>query len=238
VPIVTLTALCATRWKEGFWGNLISFGNVSFSILISVGWWEDIACLLALRFSGWVFYADTIAIWAIFLLSLLILETLTRLLSRVKVKFADAVEKAGSGLMIFLLFLVLYSFFRFAEMLSPVGENIDVPPQIANAAAPIDQMEKPGDPLLIPIFRLLSAGNLASFTTPTQFDYEGTFTRNHLMRRQVIMHRAKYSSVSTPSKTNPPTRRLREETHEAVKPKVKINNEAEPASPEEKKESE
>ncbi|GHT16913.1 hypothetical protein FACS1894189_1830 [Planctomycetales bacterium] len=217
VPVVILTALCAIRWKEGFWGNLVSLGNVLFSILIAAGWWEDAAYLLALQFPGWLFYADTVAIWTIFLLSLLILETLTRLMSRVNVKFADAIEKAGSGLMIFLLFVVLFLFFRFTEQIGPVGENVtDVP---GDAAAVLkgaeinkirDMTPKPDDSLLVQAFRLLSAGNLASFTAPTQFDYEGEFLRNHLMRRQVIMYRAKSGSSSSSTKDKIPTRQARD----------------------------
>lgn len=173
VPIVILAVLFGFRWKVGFWGNAVSLGTVLFSILVAVGWWEDLAQLIAKQLPAILFFADCIAIWLIFLVTLLLLDFAARGMSQVKVKYADMVEKIGNGLALFLLFITLYGFYLFAEELGPVGERVD-----ANT---------PGDSVAVQVFRILSAGNLSGFTKTQQFDDQEKFRELHMKRRQAIM---------------------------------------------------
>ena len=181
VPVVILAVLYGFRWKVGMWGNCLSLGAVLFSILVAVGWWEDVACLLAQQAPVVLFLADCMAIWGIFLVTLLILDALTRTMSTIKVKYADIVENIGNGIVLFLLFLALYGFFLFAEDVGPVGENHGV--------------ETPGDSMAIQMFRYLSDGNLAGFTGVSQFDSDGKFRELHLKRRQALMYNALEGSI-------------------------------------------
>jgi hypothetical protein len=165
------------RWKEGFWSNVLSALAVFFSALVAVGWWESAAVLLCQQVPWAIFLADSIALWTIFLVTLAVLNELTRLLSRVKVKFIVPVEKAGNALALLALFLGLYGFFLFSMDLSPVGENPD-----ATVADDSPQLQ---------VLRLLTAGNLSSFTQPTQFDRNGEFRQYHLQRRKAITENRK-----------------------------------------------
>jgi signal transduction histidine kinase len=173
VPLVILAVLYGFRWKVGMWGNCLSLGAVLFSFLIAVGWWEDVAYLLAKQFPITLFVADCVAFWMIFVVALLILDTATRLMSTIKVKYADQVENIGNGAVLFLLFLALYGIFLFADDLGTVGEH--------------HHAELKGDSIAIQALRILSAGNLSAFTEARQFDVTGNFRKLHLQRRQAIM---------------------------------------------------
>lgn len=180
VPVVILAVLYGLRWKAGMWSNCLSLGAVLFSILIAVGGWENLAYFLASQIPQMLFFADCVAIWALFLITLAILDLVLRYMSAVKVKYADPIEQSGNGIVLFLLFLALYGFFLFAEELGPVGEHANVDP--------------PGDTITIQMFRFLSAGNLAGFTEVRQFDDKdigegkSNFRALHVKRRQALMY--------------------------------------------------
>ena len=174
LPLVILAVLFGFRWKVGLWGNCLTLGCVLFSALIAVGWWEDIAYLLAKQAAPMLFFVDSVAFWTLFLVSFAILDTATRFLSRVKVKYAEKVENFGNGAVLLLLFLALYGTYLFVEEIGPVGAHRGDTTVQANTAS-------------IQALRILSAGNLSGFAQTTQFDSTGNFQERHLQRRQAIM---------------------------------------------------
>ncbi|GHT11605.1 hypothetical protein FACS1894170_05390 [Planctomycetales bacterium] len=198
IPLVVFAAMYGIRWKEGFWGNTISIGCVWFSILIAVGWWEDAADLLIVQLPQWMFYADCFCLWIIFLLSLILLDTAARKMSRVKVKFAEQVEQAGNVLTIFILAVSIYGFYLFAEDMSPVGEIIASPQAV-------EEVDATADTVLVKTMRMLSAGSLSSFINPSQFDTYQNFRQSQRMRRQVIMKCA--LAKTGPPNLTPPRRK-------------------------------
>ncbi|MDR0704114.1 MAG: hypothetical protein LBF88_03920 [Planctomycetaceae bacterium] len=192
VPLAVAAAIFGTRWKEGFWGNILSVFAVFFSALTAIAWWESLALLLSTKIPQMLYVADCVAIWLIFLVAFLIVNELTRMMSRVKVKFAVPIENVGNVVALSLLFLTLYGFFLFTMDLSPVGENPD-------ASVPSDSVQ-------IQMLRILSAGNLSSFTEPTQFDALGDFRKNHLERRKALMENMKEKNTLFYEGTVPPRR--------------------------------
>ena len=174
LPLVILAVLFGIRWKVGLWGNCLTLGCVLFSSLIAVGWWEDLAHLLAKQAPPMLFFVDSVAFWTLFLVSFAILDTLTRFLSRVKVKYAEKVESFGNGAVLLVLFLALYGTYLFVEEIGPVGSHRGDEIVQANTTS-------------IQALRLLSAGNLSGFTQVNQFDSTGNFQNLHLQRRQAIM---------------------------------------------------
>ena len=116
VPILILAVLFAFRWKVGMWGNCLTLGAVLFSALIAIGLWKDVAGLLAEHVPDVHFVAETIAVCVLFLISLAILDTATRFLSTVKVKYNDTIEKVGNGVVLLLLSLVLWQFHNYANV--------------------------------------------------------------------------------------------------------------------------
>jgi uncharacterized membrane protein required for colicin V production len=193
VPLAVVAAIFGTRWKEGFWGNILSVFSVFFSALVAIGWWEPLALLLSTKIPKMLYLADCVAIWLIFIITLLVVSELARIMSRVRVKFAVPIENVGNVVALTLLFLTLYGFFLFSMDLSPVGENLD-----ASVAS---------DSVQIQMLRILSAGNLASFTAPMQFDAQGNFRQNHLERRKALMENMKTKNSLVYEGTVPPQRK-------------------------------
>ncbi|MGL4594079.1 MAG: hypothetical protein ACRCUY_05050 [Thermoguttaceae bacterium] len=197
VPLAVAGGIFGFRWKEGFWGNFITLFNVFFSVLLAIGYWESLAVILSGYAGTMLFLTDFICIWGIFLISLALLNELTKFVSNVKIKFAIPVESAGNGVALLITTLLVLCFYWFALDLAPIGENRDV--------------ATPADSALIQATRMLSAGNFASFFTPTQFDADGTFRADHLHRRQSLMINAEtnpgvFSGISY-SGTVPPRKK-------------------------------
>jgi len=180
IPIVILAALYGFRWKVGMWGNCITLGAVLFSAMIAVGWWEDAASFLAQQVPAMLFIVDCVAFWTLFIISLLILDTATRSMSTIKVKYNDTVENVGNGIALFLLFSVLFGVHTFANgHLGMVGENSDV------TVSENSMMN-----VTINLLTGLSTGNLSGFSQVNEFDAGGTLREKHLQRRQALMSNA------------------------------------------------
>jgi hypothetical protein len=183
IPIVILAALYGFRWKAGMWSNCVSLGCVLFSALVAFGWWEDAAHLLAQQVPAMLFIADCIAFWTIFIVSFLILDTATRGMSTIKVKYNDTVEKVGNGIALFLIFLVVFGVHIIANgHLGMVGEH-------SNTQA----SESAGVNVAMNLLTGLSTGNLSGFSKVNEFDAGGSFRQKHLQRRKALMDNAKNS---------------------------------------------
>ncbi len=178
VPLAILASFSGFRWREGFWGNSIACFCVLFSVFFAVAWWETFADMLSKALPAILFLSDLIAIWVVFLLSLVILCETTRGLSRVKVAFAPPIEAAGNAIAVCMLFLLLYGFFLFTVDLAPIGEK--------------DDAQAPEDSVAVKAFRILSRGTLQAFVDPHTFDGHGSggngeFRTDHLLRRKALM---------------------------------------------------
>ena len=181
IPIVILAALYGFRWKTGMWGNCVTLGCVLFSALIAFAWWEDVAHLLAQQAPAILYIVDCLAFWGLFIVSLLILDTATRNMSTVNVKYNDTVEKVGNGIALFLIFLVVFGVHTIANgHMGMVGEHNNV-----------HVSESGGTNVALGMIRLLSAGNLSTFTSGNRFDDSGDFRARHLQRRKTLMDNAK-----------------------------------------------
>ena len=179
-PLVIFGALYGFRWKVGMWGNTITLGAVLFSMLIAIGWWEDVAYLLGTNVPQLLFIVDCISIWTIFLISFLILDTATRFMSTVKIKYNNVVENVGNGIVIFMLYAVLLCFITFAnDHLGPVGHNHD---DAYNALLPSSATDA-----AISMLQVLSTGNLSGFTQINKFDSDGNLRELHFKRTQALM---------------------------------------------------
>ncbi len=175
VPLAIAAAIYGMRWKEGLWGNILSVFAVLFSAIIAIGWWESLAILLCGYANSMLFVSDFLVLWFLFLISLLIIGEVTRALSRVKVKFADSIEKGGNVLALTLLFALFFGFYTFSLDLAPLGEDAD-------ATLPAS------DSIQVKTMRFLTAGNLSSFMEPKRFDETGEFRNNQFRRRKALMN--------------------------------------------------
>jgi len=180
VPLVIFAAVFGFRWKVGMWGNFISLGAVLFSALVAFGWWEDVAEQIAKLHPPILFLADCLAIWLLFLITLLVIDGATRFMSKVKVKYNDTIENVGNGIALFLLCTALFQFHLFANgHFGMVGEHYDK--EFSSGAA---------TNITANLLGILSTGNLAGFTRQQEFDEKGdnNLLKLHHQRRQAIMH--------------------------------------------------
>lgn len=175
VPLAVAASIYGMRWKEGLWGNTLGVFAVLFSAMVALGWWESLAILFCKHVPKALYIADFASFWAIFLLSLATICEVTRVLSRVRVKYDDVVEKVGNGIMSTILVLLLLGIYQFTMEMSPVGEHADATPPAQ-------------DSIQTKAFRLLTIGNLSSFTEVRPFDKNGEFRQDHFQRRQALMH--------------------------------------------------
>lgn len=193
VPLAAVGALFGFRWREGLWGNTLSTMAVLFSFLIAVGWWESLTILLVGQVEQMLYFADFLMFWVIFLVSLAIFNEITLLLSRVKVKFADPVEKAGNFVSLAVLSAVLLGGYMFSLDLSTIGEEAD-------ASTPPDSVQ-------VKVLQVLSEGSLASFTEPQAFP--ASFRSDHLRRKKALMEQVKDKEGKVFYEGSIPPRRLR-----------------------------
>ncbi|MDR2641402.1 MAG: hypothetical protein LBC74_01270 [Planctomycetaceae bacterium] len=174
VPLAVVAALYGMRWREKFWGNIVTAFAIFFSTLIAVNWFEPIAHYVTGQSAGMLFLADFLFLWLLFIVSLVIMNEMTKLLSRVNVKFPIPVENAGNFIAITVILYLVWSFYSFSLNLAPLGETAGV-----NITS--------NDSTQISIFRQLSAGNLSVFGEKHPFDEYGEFRKDHLLRRQALL---------------------------------------------------
>lgn len=173
VPLAVAAAIYGTRWKEGLWGNALSAMAILFAWIIAIGWYESVAIMLCERVPAVFFLADFLSFWSLFLVSLLVIGEVTRTLSRVKVFFGDPIEKVGNGFVLTIILALVLGIYYFALDMSPIGEYAD-------ATAPSE------DTVQLKVIRMLTGGNLSSFTEAKEFDEDGGFRRNHFLRKQAL----------------------------------------------------
>ncbi|MDR1485656.1 MAG: hypothetical protein LBT09_12640 [Planctomycetaceae bacterium] len=174
VPIAVVTALYGMRWRERFWGNILTVFAIFFSSLIALNWFEPLAHYVTGQSAGMLFVSDFLFLWLLFIISFAVMNEMTRLLSRVNVKFPIPVENAGNFIAITVILCLVWSFYSFSLDLAPLGETAGV--SITSS-----------DSTQIAVFRQLSSGNLSTFGERKPFDEYGEFRKDHLLRRQALM---------------------------------------------------
>jgi hypothetical protein len=84
---------------EGLWGNLLTLFNLIFAGLVAMNFFEPMADALETKGGAFVasltYFLDFLSIWILFLVTFVALKVLTRVISRVKVRFRKPLEMAG-----------------------------------------------------------------------------------------------------------------------------------------------
>lgn len=194
IPGVILLSILGIRKNEGLWGNVITAINVTFAALIATNYWEDLASLLAGKvLAKGLFYWDYISIWVIFLLAYLILDEITRRISRIKVKFPETLDLVGGPASGLVLFAVFFLFYSFTLHLAPLN-------------TPTESGFAQYDLLRGKSYDLLSDGNLAPFANSNRFNSQRTL-QNHNVRRTVITEQVNTSGATGYEGNVPPRSR-------------------------------
>lgn len=95
---VILLACVGFLYPEGMWSNAIRLVNVIVSGLLATNFFEPLARLFESKIhASFMFFWDYLAFWALFAVSMIVLQLLTRTISEVKVRFLKLADMIGSG---------------------------------------------------------------------------------------------------------------------------------------------
>jgi len=110
--------------REGLWSNAIALVNIILSGLVAFGWYQPLVIYLDEMTDGnntyWLDYA---IIWALFVATMLVLQTLTRVLSRSRMRFKNPIDPVGGPLMGLIAAWVLATFVLATLHTSPMPKN-------------------------------------------------------------------------------------------------------------------
>jgi uncharacterized membrane protein YgcG len=95
---VVFMACVGFLYTEGMWGNAVRLVNVVTAALLATNFWEPLADGFEKAFGSSLTYVwDFVAIWALFIVFLLIFRVATKFVSKVQVRFLAIVNRVGSG---------------------------------------------------------------------------------------------------------------------------------------------
>lgn len=176
--IVLFLAAVLCLLTEGMWSNAIRFVNVVFAGLLATNFWEPTAKMLDGMMKAGSYWWDFVALWLLFAVFVTILQQVTNMVSRVKVRFLAIVNKAGGIVFACLTAAVLVSFTNFTIHTAPLAETA------FQGGFPSDSPISP-DRQWVRFAELTSGGSLAKFGGPNQFN-GGQFASRYAARRRAL----------------------------------------------------
>jgi hypothetical protein len=188
--LVIFIAIVASLYPEGMWGNAIMLINVVTAGLLATGYFEPLASFLESKAPTYTYLWDFLAVWAIFVLSLILLRIATDKICRVKVRFLGLANQIGSVVFACLVAMVMVCFTTFTLHTAPLGKEFMWGGFKANegkvfAWAP--------DKWWI-TFAMYTSGNAYSWPTVNKFDGKNVpeqYITNYEARRQEIENHVK-----------------------------------------------
>ena len=96
VLLTVFIAVTLMLTREGLWTGLVTLLNVLLAASVATAWYEVLANFLERHLPSYTYLLDSLSIWAIFSVVLLVLREVTDRTSRTKVKFLRQVEFFGA----------------------------------------------------------------------------------------------------------------------------------------------
>ena len=124
--LVIFIAIVASLYGEGMWGNAIMLVNVLTAAMLATNYWEPLADWvenMSDNMATYTYLLDFLALWAIFVVALVVLRVLTDTVCRVKVRFLNMANQIGSVIFACLVALVMVCFTTFTLHTAPLGKN-------------------------------------------------------------------------------------------------------------------
>jgi len=181
--ILILAACIGFLYPEGLWSNAIRLVNVVTSGLIAMNFWEPLARWFESFgdfFASCTYFWDFIALWALFIASMVVMQVLTKLVSRVKVRFLKIVDQVGGGILAACVGWVMVCFIvatLHTAPLPPVWGGFDPAERMVFGLAPDRQW--------LGFVQHVSRGALA-WPEPQVFDPEHQFPGKYYNRRAAL----------------------------------------------------
>ncbi len=124
--LVIFIAIVASLYAEGMWGNAIMLVNVVTAALLATNYWEPLADWvenMSEDMATYKYLLDFLALWAVFVVVLVVLRVLTDMVCRVKVRFLKMANQIGSVIFACLVALVMVCFTTFTLHTAPLSKN-------------------------------------------------------------------------------------------------------------------
>ena len=113
----------AMIFSEGLWSATISLINVITAAMLATNFFEPVATFLTNQATGLTFFWDFVAVWAVFIISLVVMQLITGFLSRYRVRFKKPVDIAGGVFCAAWIGWIMMQFTLFTLHVSPLGKN-------------------------------------------------------------------------------------------------------------------
>ena len=121
IYLAVLLASWAMMVREGMWSNAIKLVNIIMSGLVAYGFYAPLTVYLDEMTGGSnTYWLDFVIIWALFVVTMVILGELTKLLSRTRMRFKNPIDPVGGPLVGFAAAWVLAAFVMATLHTSPM----------------------------------------------------------------------------------------------------------------------
>jgi uncharacterized membrane protein required for colicin V production len=123
ILLIVFVACLAMTYTEGLWSNAIRLVNVVIAALLATNFYEPLAGFLEGILPSLKYYWDFPAIWGLFALFVVVLETLAKQLSQVKVRFLQIGDQLGGLALSAVTAWVLVCFTLMTLHTAPLAKN-------------------------------------------------------------------------------------------------------------------
>ncbi len=96
--IVVFLAVAFALWHEGLWSAMVMVLNTLFAASFATAWYECLVAAVRPLLESYDYLLDSLCLWGLFSLILLVLREITDRVSRTKVRFRRPVELFGCPL--------------------------------------------------------------------------------------------------------------------------------------------
>jgi hypothetical protein len=124
--LVILAACIGVLYPEGLWSNAVRLVNVVTSGLVAMNFFEPLARWIETWgefFESATYFWDFISLWVLFGMSMILMRVGTDWISRVKVRFLKAADRAGSAVFATLIGWVMVCFVMATLHTAPLAPN-------------------------------------------------------------------------------------------------------------------
>ncbi len=201
--LLVFVAVIASTWWFGIWNNLLTLINLLLAGLIASGFYENVADQLNQNIPNWKNLMGFVAVWFTFVVSFIVLRSVTDMISSKRLKFDKTTEIIGQSILSVWIACVFVSFMTFTLHLSPV------PPAAFQEDPASSTLGIGPDRFWLAFVQSRSRGALSStkdanlvagkFKGPSHpedaeldarvFDAEGSFIPTNIIRRQKLAER-------------------------------------------------
>jgi hypothetical protein len=124
ILFLVFVAVAAACWFHGLWSCAITIINITLAGLIATNFWEPLAQLIEDNAGAENTHLyDAPVLWGLFIITFIILRSLTGSMSQYKVVFIKPVEYAGRSILAIWCGWVFTCFAAFTLLTAPVGST-------------------------------------------------------------------------------------------------------------------